>query len=75
VPRRHRVRTTAPVPGWTDALADAHPAGDERHVRLNVTPDTDIDLVLRTATAAGPLLRFDFQPLSLDEMFREATTR
>jgi ABC-2 type transport system ATP-binding protein len=64
-----------PVPGWIDALAETHPVGDERHVRLTVTPHTDIELVLRTATAAGPLLRFEFQPPSLDEMFREATTR
>jgi ABC-2 type transport system ATP-binding protein len=47
-------------------------SADDRHVRLAATPDTDLSAVLRAAQAAGPLLRFDFEPASLEEMFREA---
>jgi ABC-2 type transport system ATP-binding protein len=61
-----------PVPGWCDALPGLEAGGDDRHARLVIGPDGDLDLVLRAARAAGPLLRFDFQPPSLEEMFREA---
>jgi hypothetical protein len=40
-----------------------------------VGPEDDLDVVLRAAQAAGPLLRFDFQPPTLEEMFREAISR
>lgn len=45
---------------------------DERHVRLTASGDTDLAAVLRAANMAGPLTRFDFEPPSLEEMFREA---
>jgi ABC-2 type transport system ATP-binding protein len=75
--RRHVdvVFARPPSPGWPDTLPGVVAAGDERHVRLVVAPDADLGLVLRAAQAAGPLLRFDFQPPSLEEMFREAIAR
>jgi ABC-2 type transport system ATP-binding protein len=75
--RRHIdvVSARPPAPHWYDVLAGAEPNGDERHVRLTVSPDADLDVVLRAARAAGPLLSFDFQPPSLEEMFREAVRR
>ena len=64
-----------PVDGWLDAVPGAHASGDERHIRLTVGPACDLSAVLRAAESAGPLLRFDYQPPSLEEMFREAITR
>jgi ABC-2 type transport system ATP-binding protein len=64
-----------PVQGWLDAVPTANASGDERHVRLTVGPECDLGAVLRAARSAGPLLRFDYQPPSLEEMFREAITR
>ena len=64
-----------PVPGWCDALPGLQAGGDDRHTRLAIGPDGDLDAVLRAARAAGPLLRFDFQPPSLEQMFREAISR
>jgi ABC-2 type transport system ATP-binding protein len=48
---------------------------DDRHVRLVVDIDSDPSHVLRAAQAAGSLLRFDFEPPSLEEMFRKAVAR
>jgi ABC-2 type transport system ATP-binding protein len=75
--RRHVdvVFAQSPAAGWCDALAGVVAAGDERHVRLVVEPTVDLGRLLRAAQAAGPLLRFDFQPPSLEEMFREAINR
>jgi ABC-2 type transport system ATP-binding protein len=75
--RRHVdiVFAQPPAPDWYAALPGVAASGDERHLRLTVAPASDLGLVLRTAQAAGPLLRFDFQPPSLEEMFREAITR
>ena len=64
-----------PVQGWLDPVPSARVTGDERHIRLTVGPDCDLDVVLRAARSGGPLLRFDYQPPSLEEMFREAITR
>lgn len=50
-------------------------AADDRHVRLAVTTESDPGGVIRAAQAAGPLLRFDFEPPSLEEMFTKAVTR
>lgn len=50
-------------------------AADDRHLLLAVSSDGDPGEVLRAAQAAGPLLRFDFEPPSLEEMFREAVSR
>jgi ABC-2 type transport system ATP-binding protein len=58
-------------PVWCVDVARA----DERHVRVTVGPACDISAVLEAARSAGPLLRFDFQPPSLEELFREAITR
>jgi ABC-2 type transport system ATP-binding protein len=65
----------APVAHWHDDLPGVVAGGDERRVRLTVSPDADLAVVLRAARAAGPLLRFDFEPPSLEEMFREAVHR
>jgi ABC-2 type transport system ATP-binding protein len=75
--RRHIdvVFAQLPAPHWHDALPGVDAVGDDRHVRLTVGPASDIGVALRVAQAAGPLLRFDFQPPSLEEMFREAITR
>jgi ABC-2 type transport system ATP-binding protein len=75
--RRHVdiVFAQPPAPGWYAALPGVAASGDERHPRLTVTPATDLGLVLRAAQSAGGLLRFDFQPPSLEEMFREAISR
>jgi ABC-2 type transport system ATP-binding protein len=48
---------------------------DDRHVRLAAESDVDVAAVLQAARAAGPLVRFDFEPPSLEEMFREAVRR
>jgi ABC-2 type transport system ATP-binding protein len=64
-----------PEQGWLDAVPGADVSGDERHVRLTVGPACDLSTVLRAAREAAPLLRFDYQPPSLEEMFREAITR
>jgi ABC-2 type transport system ATP-binding protein len=64
-----------PRTGWYDTLPEVRAAGDERHVRLTVRAGDDLDTILRAAQTAGPLLSFDFQPPSLEELFREATIR
>jgi ABC-2 type transport system ATP-binding protein len=65
-----------PAPGWSDALPDAAcRVLDERHVRIDLTRDADLPEVLRAAHAAGGLLRFDFEPPTLQELFREAVVR
>jgi ABC-2 type transport system ATP-binding protein len=63
-------------PDWLALLPEVHVEGmDDRHVRLAVTASGELDSVLRAAQAAGPLLRFDFEPPSVEEMFREAIGR
>jgi ABC-2 type transport system ATP-binding protein len=47
----------------------------ERRVRLAVASDVDLAAVLSAARAAGPLMRFDFEPPSLEDLFREAVRR
>jgi ABC-2 type transport system ATP-binding protein len=64
------------TPGWHHALpGTAVVSEDGRRLRMTVAPDADLAQVLRTAQSAGPLLRFEFQPPSLEEMFREAIAR
>jgi ABC-2 type transport system ATP-binding protein len=41
-------------------------------VRLLVTTDADLNGLLAAASAAGPILRFSFQPPALSELFMEA---
>ena len=64
-----------PVAGWYSGLADVTvDAADDLHMRLAAGGAADPGEVLRAAQAAGPLLRFGFEPPSLAEMFREAVT-
>jgi ABC-2 type transport system ATP-binding protein len=44
----------------------------ERHARLTVASDVDLAALLSAARTAGPLTRFDFEPPTLDDLFREA---
>lgn len=48
-------------------------AGAETGTDANLA--TTLAAVLRAAQAAGPLIRFDFEPPSLEELFREAIGR
>jgi ABC-2 type transport system ATP-binding protein len=64
-----------PARGWLEGVAGVEVAGDERHARLTIDPTRDLGAVLAAAQAAGPMLRFDFQPPSLEELFREAIAR
>jgi ABC-2 type transport system ATP-binding protein len=73
--RRHVdiVFATAPMPGWHAELAGTRVDDiDRRHIRLTLGDDTELAAVLHAAQATGPLIRFDFEPPSLEEMFREA---
>ncbi|HCU93842.1 MAG TPA: hypothetical protein DHU96_14405 [Actinobacteria bacterium] len=61
---------------WSAGLPDVDvEAADDRHVRLAVSADRDPGDILRAARAAGPLISFEFEPPSLDEMFRMAVAR
>ena len=60
---------------YTDLRGVRVDSVDERHVRLAVDSEVDLAAVLQVARSAGPLMRFDFEPPSLEEMFREAVTR
>lgn len=64
-----------PARWYADLQGVSVAAADDRHVRLIVDSDSDPGYVLRAAQAAGSLLRFDFEPPSLEEMFRKAVTR
>lgn len=65
-----------PAAGWYAGLPGVGliTAG-ERHLRLALTSAADPGQVFLAAQAAGPLLRFDFEPPSLEEMFRKAVAR
>jgi ABC-2 type transport system ATP-binding protein len=64
------------VSGWSDRLSGVTADRiDERHARLAIGQAIDLGELLNAAQAAGPLLRFDFEPPSLEEMFREAVAR
>lgn len=65
-----------PTAGWYAGLPGLSLAAqDNGYVRLAADNATDLGAVLRAAQAAGPLLRFDFQPPSLEELFLEAVAR
>jgi ABC-2 type transport system ATP-binding protein len=65
-----------PAPGWPAGLPGVQPEPvDERHFRLVLASAGDLGEVLRAAQVAGPVTRFDFEPPSLEEMFREAIGR
>ena len=58
---------------WTPALPATEAAdGDARRVRLRVDRSVDLAKVLAGAESAGEVVRFDFEPPSLSEIFREA---
>jgi ABC-2 type transport system ATP-binding protein len=58
---------------WTPALPSVEvTGGDARRVRLTVDRSADLDKVLAEASSAGELVRFDFEPPSLSEIFRGA---
>ena len=65
-----------PAAGWSEKLPGAAcQVLDERHVRIDLTHEADLPEVLSAARAAGGLLRFDFEPPTLQELFREAVVR
>ena len=77
-PRRHIdvVFGRPPAAGWHAGLAGITlVTADDLHVRLAASDAADPAAVLRSAQAAGALLRFGFEPPSLAEMFREAVLR
>jgi ABC-2 type transport system ATP-binding protein len=58
---------------WTPRLPGVEVAGgDARRVRLSVDRSVDLAKVLTEATQAAEVVRFDFEPPSLSEIFREA---
>jgi len=58
---------------WSPALPGVHVVdGDARRVRLTVDRSVDLGKVLAEARSTAGLVRFDFEPPSLSEIFREA---
>lgn len=58
---------------WTTALPGVEvTGGDARRVLLTADRSADLDKVLAEVSSAGELVRFDFGPPSLSEIFREA---
>ena len=58
---------------WSSALPGARVAdGDARRVRLTVDRSVDLGKVLTEARSTAEVVRFDFEPPSLSEIFREA---
>ncbi len=58
---------------WSSALPGARVAdGDARRVRLTVDRSVDLEKVLTEARSTAEVVRFDFEPPSLSEIFREA---
>ncbi len=45
------------------------------HVRLKVDREIDLSAVLASVRGAGEIVRFDFDPPTLSELFRDAVTR
>ncbi len=61
---------------WSPALPGVEVvSGDARRVRLTVGRSADLEKVLIEARSAGEVVRFDFEPPSLSEIFREAVRR
>jgi ABC-2 type transport system ATP-binding protein len=64
-------------PRWWERWAPALPGvevvqGDARRLRLTVDRAVDLEKVLAAARSTGEVVRFDFEPPSLSEIFREA---
>jgi ABC-2 type transport system ATP-binding protein len=58
---------------WSPGLPGVEVAGgDARRVRLSVDRSVDLEKVLAAAASAGDVVRFDFEPPTLSEIFREA---
>ena len=58
---------------WSPALPGVEVVdGDARRVRLTVDRSVDLEKVLTEARSTAEVVRFDFEPPSLSEMFREA---
>jgi ABC-2 type transport system ATP-binding protein len=58
---------------WSPALPGVEVVdGDARRVRLTVDRSVDLEKVLAEAKSAADIVRFDFGPPSLSEVFREA---
>jgi ABC-2 type transport system ATP-binding protein len=58
---------------WSPALPGVEVIdGDARRVRLTADRSADLEKVLTEARSAGEVVRFDFEPPSLSEIFREA---
>ena len=58
---------------WSSALPGVRVAeGDARRVRLTVDRSVDLEKVLTGARSTAEVVRFDFEPPSLSEIFREA---
>ena len=80
--RRHLEVTLASDAGerwwerWSPALPGVQVAdGDARRVRLTADRSVDLEKVLAEARSIGEVVRFDFEPPSLSEIFREAVRR
>jgi ABC-2 type transport system ATP-binding protein len=78
-PRRRLEVTLADDAGerWWERWSPALPGvevvdGDARRVRLTVDRSVDLGKVLAEARSTAGLVRFDFEPPSLSEIFREA---
>jgi ABC-2 type transport system ATP-binding protein len=62
---------------WWERFSPALPgaeviSGDARRVRLTADRSADLEKVLTEARSIGEVVRFDFEPPSLSEIFREA---
>jgi ABC-2 type transport system ATP-binding protein len=78
-PRRRLDVTLASDAGerWWERWSPAVPGvevvdGDTRRVRLTANRSTDLEKVLAEARSTAEVVRFDFEPPSLSEIFREA---
>ena len=78
-PRRHLEVMLASDAGerWWERWSEALPGvevvdGDARRVRLTADRSVDLEKVLTEARSAAEVVRFDFDPPSLSEIFREA---
>jgi len=77
--RRHLEVTLASDAGerWWERWSEALPGvelvdGDVRRVQLTADRSVDLEKVLTEARSAAEVVRFDFDPPSLSEIFREA---
>ena len=58
---------------WSLALPGVEvTGGDARRVLLTVDRSADLQKILAAAESAAEVVRFDFEPPSLSEIFREA---